>query len=36
MTDDTVTVDLDTTEDFVDYMNEKYPKSVKLKEICEQ
>ena len=33
----TVTVDLDTTEDFVDYMNETYPKALgKLKEICEQ
>lgn len=32
-----VTVDLDTTEDFVDYMNESYPKALdKLKEICEQ
>lgn len=32
----TVTVDLDTTEDFVDYMNENYPKALnKLKEICE-
>jgi len=32
-----VTVDLDTTEDFVDYMNDTYPKAlVKLKEICEQ
>lgn len=32
-----VTVDLDTTEDFVDYMNEKYPKALeKLKEICEK
>ena len=32
-----VTVDLDTTEDFVDYMNEKYPKALaKLKEMCEQ
>ncbi len=32
-----VTVDLDTTEDFVDYMNEKYPKALlKLKEICEE
>ena len=32
----TVTVDLDTTEDFVDYMNESYPKALnKLKEICE-
>jgi hypothetical protein len=33
----TVTVDLDTTEDFLDYMNEKYPKALnRLKEICEQ
>jgi 4-hydroxy-3-methylbut-2-enyl diphosphate reductase IspH len=33
----TVTVDLDTTEDFVEYMNENYPKALeKLKEICEQ
>ena len=32
----TVTVDLDTTEDFVDYMNQKYPIALaKLKEICE-
>ncbi|TDE15647.1 SRPBCC domain-containing protein [Dyadobacter psychrotolerans] len=32
----TVTVDLDTTEDFVDYMNESYPKALdKLKELCE-
>lgn len=32
----TVTVDLDTTEDFVEYMNETYPKALdKLKEICE-
>lgn len=32
----TVTVDLDTTEDFVDYMNETYPGALgKLKEICE-
>ncbi|MES2779921.1 MAG: SRPBCC domain-containing protein [Bacteroidota bacterium] len=32
----TVTVDLDTTEDFLDYMNETYPKALdKLKEICE-
>ncbi len=32
----TVTVELDTTEDFVDYMNDKYPKALsKLKEICE-
>ena len=33
----TVTVELDTTADFVDYMNAKYPKALsKLKEICEQ
>lgn len=32
-----VTVDLDTTEDFVDYMNESYPKALdKLKEVCEK
>lgn len=31
-----VTVNLDATEDFVDYMNEHYPKALlKLKEICE-
>jgi len=31
----TVTVDLDTTEDFVDYMNKTYPKALdKLKELC--
>lgn len=31
-----ITVDLDTTADFVDYMNETYPKALnKLKEICE-
>jgi len=31
-----VNVDLDTTEDFVDYMNQAYPKALaKLKEICE-
>ena len=31
-----VTVDLDTTEDFVDYMNQTYPKVLdKLKELCE-
>ena len=30
-------VDLDTNEDFVDYMNECYPKALeKLKELCEQ
>ncbi|WP_192821070.1 SRPBCC domain-containing protein [Rufibacter sp. LB8] len=33
----TVTVNLDTTEDFIDYMNESYPKALeKLKEICEK
>lgn len=33
----TVTIDLDTTEEFVDYMNESYPKALnKLKEICEK
>ncbi len=33
----TVTVDLDTSEDFLDYMNETYPKALeKLKEICEE
>jgi hypothetical protein len=33
----TVTVDLDTTEDFIDYMNETYPKALdKLKELCEK
>lgn len=33
----TVTIDLDTTEEFVDYMNESYPKALdKLKEICER
>ena len=33
----TVTVDLDTTKDFVTYMNETYPKALaKLKEICEK
>jgi hypothetical protein len=32
-----VTVDLDTIEEFIDYMNENYPKALnKLKEICEQ
>jgi hypothetical protein len=32
-----VTVDLDTTEDFEDYMNEKYPKALeRLKELCEK
>jgi hypothetical protein len=33
----TVTVDLDSTEDFVGYFNETYPKALeKLKEICEK
>ncbi len=33
----TVTVDLDTNEDFLDYMNQTYPKALdKLKEICEK
>ncbi len=33
----TVRVDLDTTEDFVDYMNETYPQALqKLKEITEK
>ena len=33
----TVTVDLDTTEDFIDYMNQTYPKALgKLKELCEK
>jgi len=33
----TVTVDLDTTEEFLDYMNQSYPKALeKLKEICEK
>ena len=33
----TVTVDLDTTEDFVNYMNQTYPKALnKLKELCEK
>ena len=32
-----VTVELDTTEDFLDYMNQAYPKALaKLKEICEK
>jgi hypothetical protein len=32
-----VTVDLDTTDDFIEYMNEHYPKALdKLKEICEK
>ena len=33
----TVTVDLDTTEDILDYMNQTYPKALdKLKELCEK
>jgi hypothetical protein len=33
----TVTVELDTTEDFLEYMNETYPKALaKLKEFCEK
>lgn len=33
----TVTVDLDTVEDFLDYMNQTYPKALdQLKEICER
>ncbi len=33
----TVTVDLDTTEDFLDYMKVTYPKALeKLKELCEK
>lgn len=33
----TVTVDMDTTEDFLDYMNQTYPKALaRLKEICEE
>jgi hypothetical protein len=33
----TLTVDLDTDEDFLDYMHETYPKALeKLKEICEK
>lgn len=32
-----LTVELDTTEDFVDYMNDTYPRALeKLKEMCEQ
>jgi hypothetical protein len=32
-----VSVEVDTTEDFVDYMNETYPKALeKLKEMCEK
>ena len=31
-----ITVDLDMVEEYVDYMNETYPKALdKLKEICE-
>ena len=33
----TVTVDLDTSKDFVDYMNQSFPKALeKLKEMCEK
>ena len=33
----TLTVDLDTTEDFIDFMNDTYPKAHdKLKELCEK
>lgn len=33
----TVTVDLDTTEEFLDYMNQTYPKALDtLKELCEK
>lgn len=33
----TVIVDLDTNEDFLEYMNEKFPKALdKLKELCEK
>lgn len=33
----TVTVDLDTTEEFLDYMSQTFPKALaKLKEICEE
>ena len=33
----TATVDVDTIEDYLDYMNETYPKALaKLKELCEQ
>ena len=33
----TVIVDLDTTEDFLDFMNQTYPKALdKLKELCEK
>jgi hypothetical protein len=35
--DTTLTVDVDTTEDFLGYMNETYPKALdKLKELCEK
>jgi hypothetical protein len=33
----TVTIDLDTSEDFLDYMNETFPKALdQLKVLCEQ
>ena len=33
----TVTVELDTVDDFIDYMNENYPLALtRLKEICEK
>jgi hypothetical protein len=33
----TVTVEMDTNEDFLDYMNQTYPKALdKLKELCEK
>ena len=33
----TITVDLDSSEDFLDYMNQTYPKALdKLKELCEK
>lgn len=33
----TVTVDIQTSEDFLDYLNETYPKALdKLKELCEE
>jgi len=33
----TITVNLDTTEDFIAYMNDAYPKALnKLKELCEK
>lgn len=32
-----LTVDLDVVDDFLDYMNERYPKALeKLKEVCEK